>query len=491
MTQKPTQNPIMTYNKGVDCCRFQSAVPFDGGNDFRATQGPVYKPSGPVTQYYYGNASPPAPPISREQLLEAVHLASAELRHYSAEIAGMHLERAEVGQIVEWMRNADPKERLGMLLEQPGGGKTVVMRDVLVQLEAAGMPVLAIKADTLSGIESRAELADELGLPAPVEQCVRRLANEGLFFVLLDQLDALSLTLSRNQATLDVMLRTLSHLRTMPNVRIVASCRTFDLNNDPHLSTIKVDHKFELRSLDNEQVNRVLHAIRINPAHLLPAHRTLLTVPLNLYIYARIITSETQKQTPESYHTLQELYEGLWQKRISVILPNTPPPRERIQVIYKLVEVMKNRRQPKLTAPLATLDEYPEAAYYLKQVQIIRREKRNWLFFHQTFFDYCYARHFVAGALSKRALFPEANRRLGKSLTWLVSSKRSFWAIARKLRGLWIDQTDYQWQKHPVIRIDFSQKATERALGLKLNIKKYLHRIARILQDHTKQGTVL
>jgi len=55
---------------------------------------------------------------------------------------------------------------------------------------------------------------------------------------------------------------------------------------------------------------------------------------------------------------------------------------------------MQSTRQ--LTAPVAVLDEYSEAANYLEREGFIRREGSNWLFSHQTLFDYCYARRFVA-----------------------------------------------------------------------------------------------
>ena len=164
-------------------------------------QGTIIGDYTQVTQHFHA-APPSVPPISCDELLAAIRQAGAELRVYPNNIAGIHIERTEATQIVEWALNAAPKEHLGMLVDQPGGGKTVVMRDVLEHLEAADVPVLAIKADTLSGVKSRAGLADRLGLPASVEECAHHLATGGPFIVLLDQLDALSLTLSRDQATL-------------------------------------------------------------------------------------------------------------------------------------------------------------------------------------------------------------------------------------------------------------------------------------------------
>ncbi|MBC8255275.1 MAG: hypothetical protein H8E35_14780, partial [Ardenticatenia bacterium] len=203
-----------------------------------------------------------------------------------------------------------------------------------------------------------------------------------------------SLVLSRDQATLDVMLTTLAHLRDLDGVRIVASCRTFDLNNDPRLSTIKVDRKFQLQPLDDSQVDQVLQALGIDPARLLPAHRALLRVPLHLSVYAQVVAGNTPKYAPESFRTLQELYEALWQKRIETVPPDTPAPPERTAAIYRLVDAMQGSRQ--LTVPVGVLDGLAEAANYLERVGFMRREGSNWLFFHQTLFDYCFARRFVA-----------------------------------------------------------------------------------------------
>jgi hypothetical protein len=347
-----------------------------------------------ITVHVHLSASePPFQPITRDEVLTAFYQASSVLRAYPGEIAGIHLERAEVGQIVEWIRSASPKERLGMLIDQPGSGKTVIMRDVLAQLEADHTPVLAIKADLLSGIKTRDELIKSLDLPSPVEECVRQLTFERPVVILLDQLDALSLALSRDQATLDLVLSLLARLRDYEHVRIIASCRSFDLNNDPHLSKIKIDRKFQLQPLDRGQVTHILQAIGVDQAHLLPAHRTLLTTPLHLDIYAKIVADETVRGT-ESFRTLQELYEALWRKHIECVPPEHPTPAARIAAIYRLVDNLQDRRQ--LTAPVAVLDEYVEAASYLERVNFIRRERSNWLFVHETLFDYCYARRFVA-----------------------------------------------------------------------------------------------
>ncbi len=336
--------------------------------------------------------------FSREHLLNAIFQASADLRNYRGIIAGIHLDRPEVDEIVDWITRAENDQRLGMLLDHPGSGKTVVMRDVLTRLEELQVPVLAIKADLLLGVQSRADLMEQLGLPVEVEECARQLAKEGLFVALLDQLDALSLTLTRDQRTLSVVLSTLARLREIPNVRILASCRTFDLHNDLRLSSIKVDRTFELRPLEDSQVEEVLRAVGVEPRRLLPGHLELLKTPLHLDVYVRTVGDATSPSTLERFESLQDLYAELWRLKILSSGPSSPSPDERIAVIYRLVDVMTKTQHP--SAPEGCLDDLAEAARYLEREGIIHRDKGRWLFLHQTFLDYCYARRFVAKSSS-------------------------------------------------------------------------------------------
>ena len=355
------------------------------------------------TVFVVENASPNPPStagnssIPRADLLTALNTSNAELRAYPHEIAGLHLDRPEVDEICRWIVDANTGS-FGMVVDQPGSGKTVIMRSVLVRLSEANVPVLAIKADSLSGIKNASDLATRLNLPLSVKDLATTLAKDGSFAVLMDQVDALSMNLSRDQPTLDVMLNTLAVLRDIENVKVISSCRTFDLNHDPRLSGITPDKKFPLLPLTDQQVTSVLESLSIDPGRLLPSHRSLLTNPLHLSLYAQLVANHDGSNVPESFSTLQELYEALWQKQIANTPPAAPAATECTAAIYALVDAVQNNSQ--LTAPLGVLDTHAEAARYLQQINFIRRERNNYLFAHQTLFDYCYARRFVAASRS-------------------------------------------------------------------------------------------
>jgi hypothetical protein len=77
----------------------------------------------------------------------------------------------------------------------------------------------------------------------------------------------------------------------------------------------------------------------------------------------------------------------------------------------------------------------------------------------------------------KGPYFLSRPRRFGKSL--MVSILAEVFAGNRALfKGLWIDSSDYEWQPHPIIRIDFSLNPVTNASELEEAIKKEVNLIA-------------
>jgi hypothetical protein len=221
-------------------------------------------------------------PIDVNDLLSSVHACGARLRQHKHTFADTdrHLRRAVVNDIIDWLRDPMDEKRVSMLLDQAGMGKTVVMRDVLCGLEDDGVPVLAIKADQqLSGVSNYSDLAAKLHLPEPVERAVQRLAILGSVIILIDQIDALSLSLARDQMALNIVLELIARLRLIPGVRVLISCRTFDYHTDPQLKRIEVRAPFQLTPLSNEEIAEILQSANINTDDLPADTRTLAYSP--------------------------------------------------------------------------------------------------------------------------------------------------------------------------------------------------------------------
>jgi len=77
----------------------------------------------------------------------------------------------------------------------------------------------------------------------------------------------------------------------------------------------------------------------------------------------------------------------------------------------------------------------------------------------------------------KGVYFLSRPRRFGKSL--LISTLNEIFEVNKELfKGLWIYEADYAWEKHPVVRIDFSKKKAENKDDLKGFILYQLNNIA-------------
>ena len=313
---------------------------------------------------------------------------------------GWYVERGIVNNIVAWAQTAVDEERVALLLDQAGMGKTVVMQDVLRRLEAHGTIVLAIKADLqLSGIVSHGDLQGKLHLPESVESAVARLAALNRVVVLIDQIDALSLSLARDQGALNVALELIARLRRIPGVVILVSCRTFDRKSDPRLRNVAVDKEFVLPDLADEDIREALLDVGVDSEALTMTTRTLLRVPLHLDLFVRAIeTQPAASRDGYGIESLQDLYALLWQNVVLITDPYAPSLEDRVEVLRLMTERMQRDQQ---TAVSQALFATPERAHlqpavtWLASTGILVLGVGEWSFLHQTFFDYCYARQFV------------------------------------------------------------------------------------------------
>lgn len=361
-----------------------------------------------------------APQPSLDDLGKIVSMCGGPLKQYSSTFGttGYHLKRPIVRTIVEWANQPllpGSVDNFAFLLDRAGMGKTTICRDVLLELENAGTPVLAIRADQLSGITTAAELQRSLCLPDSAERVLRRLAANGRVVLLIDQIDALSLSLARDQTSLNFILAFLARVRLIPGVRVLVSCRTFDLNNDPRLRNIDSSHSFKLDELTDNEVKGVvekLGANQVNWENLSPATKELLRIPLHLDLFARAVSGNSNYDdsgaiAPGQLKSLQDLYTILWQNVVRLSDAEAPSVSDRENAIRLLSEEMNRTQRTSVPKSIfsASNNEYLEpASRWLASQGILGQSgarfndthpSSEWSFLHQTFFDFCYAKHFV------------------------------------------------------------------------------------------------
>ncbi len=325
-------------------------------------------------------------PADIENLRKTFLTCGAILKQHKSTIGntGKHFPRLIVNELLEWLcESADDQKNVSMLLDQAGTGKTVILRDVLLALEEKSVTTLAIKADQqLVDINLFSDIQAGLGFPQSVESATERLAKLGRVVVLIDQIDALLLSLAHDQKALNMALDLVARLRQIPNVRILISCRTFDREGDPRLKRIEVGKEFKISELSNDDVNDVLEGVGINPNDLSESTKYLLHTPLHLDLFVWALGSGA-KQIKEirGITSLQELYLLIWQNVVLLDEPNAPSVPDRVAVINSITDYMD--RVQRISAP-QSLFQTPEtqslakAANWLASVGILISTRTEW-----------------------------------------------------------------------------------------------------------------
>ena len=214
--------------------------------------------------------------------------------------------------------------------------------------------------------------------------------------------------------TLAVILDLVARLRANQAVRIVLSCRSFDRDNDPRLRRLNIPKTFPLIGLTDDEVSTVLADMGIVFATLHPTTRQLLRTPLHLDLFGRIIERHHIVAPPLHLSdlvlgNLQDLYTLLWQDVVKLTDADAPPAADRGRVLQVITHRMHQDQRIAVPQSLFTTEENAplgHALRWLLSAGIVVPGATEYSFFHQTFFDYCYAREFVdsGGRLAETVL---------------------------------------------------------------------------------------
>ena len=117
-------------------------------------------------------------------------------------IVGADLPRQEVQTAYAHLNESS--EKAGVLIAGEAGiGKSWVMLQVIEDLLDAGTPVVAFRADRLVFTQLPDDVGEQIGLPGSPANVLAAVAQGRFCVLIIDQLDALSLTSGRNANLFD------------------------------------------------------------------------------------------------------------------------------------------------------------------------------------------------------------------------------------------------------------------------------------------------
>jgi hypothetical protein len=291
------------------------------------------------------------------------------------------------------------ERKQSILLEgEAGVGKSGVMLQVLEKLHDH-FPVLTFRVDRLEPTLLPNGVGQQLGLPDSPAIVLANIAQKRNCVLVIDQLDAVSLASGRNPQFFDCIAEIIKQAQAHPNIHVLLACRKFDLENDnrlKHLSGEKgIARPVTINRLAHSTVREVVSdKLGLDATRLGEKQLNLLSVPLHLCLLVEIAEEATIDAL--NFQTAKELYDQFWKYKNNRVRERLGRSVQWTQVIDALCDYMSSQQQQSLSAPERVVDEFLEDASVMASEHILTWKNKRISFFHESFFDYAFARRFAS-----------------------------------------------------------------------------------------------
>jgi hypothetical protein len=321
-------------------------------------------------------------------------------------IGGHELPRPEADAAAGHLNDG----RRTLLVGAAGAGKSVVAAQVVSMAQQRHWPVLVLSADRLPDAATTTQLGAELGFPDSPVAVLAGVAAGGDALLVIDQLDAVGVTSGRHPERLRLVGDLLRETRSYPKLRALLACRHFDIENDRALRVVAHGDDaavVAVGDLNEEQIRQVLTNAGLATTVPAPLMR-LLTVPLHLALYVELVLAGISDLA--SARTLSQLYDRYWNTKRDACRVARGGADEWLPVIERLVRRMNDRQE--LNVPQPVVDDLDQQVKVMASEGVLTVGQGRVTFFHETFFDYCFARHFLASGDSLRDLLTRSEQDL-------------------------------------------------------------------------------
>lgn len=255
----------------------------------------------------------------------------------SSELHGVrdsHIPRHQVDEIVQWISKdlVQDEGNICLLVGDAGVGKSAVLKDLIAILSENGVKYLCVKSDAI----------DDNGNPVSLSNMQDTLAyystEADKVILIIDQIDALSQSLTNDRTHLNMMMAVLSSLNNWPNVRAVVSCRKYDLEYDSVLNSLKDKDKstvIEIGELTEEEVTIALNKLEEGLDKKIDRVTAKMLRTVQMLDSFSILFRRNKSKI--NFNNQIELYDALWDTVICDSSPRDDVER-REQLMYKIVE---------------------------------------------------------------------------------------------------------------------------------------------------------
>ena len=337
-----------------------------------------------------------------------------------------------------------------VLTGKAGGGKTGCVIECVEALRQSASPIAALvfRLDRIDPVSSTKELGICLGLEESPALVVATAAEaiSGEAVLVIDQLDAVSTTSGRSADFFDVvegLLSEVGSLRARVKFHVVVVCREFDWKNDHRLRPLLPENSPNIVVTDFslDEVKSALTTSGFDTELFGAKQLELLCLPQNLALF---LDAHYDPHSRPLFSSSKELFDQYWREKRRRVNKRAAPLSDHWNgVIQVLCNEITASQQ--LSVLKEKLDQFPND--YLDQMAsegVLSFDGERYSFGHESFFDYCFARGFVAKEESLTAFLVKSEQHLFRRaqvrqvLVYLRDADRS--RYCRELSGLLTDE---------------------------------------------------
>lgn len=310
-------------------------------------------------------------------------------------VGGRLLVREETDRLLELLEQ-ESGPRFIAVHGSAGVGKSGVLLDLAGRLKTQGIQYLPLRLDRQRPGATTRQFGESLDLRESPALCLDAIAGEPGGVLLLDQLDALKWTGAEAFAAFDTCRQMVKEAMLCKSLRIVACCRTPDLENDPLIrSWIESNQARKLRvdRLSPQTVREVVSSLGADADGLTERQVDLLRTVLLLRTWEE--TVRTSRGVPE-FRSERELLDAFWKSRLREAQRMGVDSTTLQQAVDEVVEYLD--RNNTLVIPRRLLHgRPPEVEDTLLSLNILTQDGDTIQFCHQTYLD-----HQLAHVLMRR-----------------------------------------------------------------------------------------
>ena len=301
----------------------------------------------------------------------------------------------QVDEVLSIFDESDAK-RVALLTGVAGVGKSSAVSQVIDEVEMRGWQILAMRVDRLQPCATPIAIGEQLGLPTSPASVLAGIAKGRDCLLVIDQLDAVSEASGRNPEFFDCVGALIEQAHSHPNMRVLAACREFDVKNDSRLRELVSEHgiakEVSIRPFDAATVRHIAARIGLNADNLTRRQIEILSLPIHMRLLSEVV--KDSGAAAADFQAEISLFDRFWSEKRRVLRVKGVSGAEIKAAENAIIDAMN--AQETLFVNEAALDEHQRAVDAMASENILVRDGAKYGFFHETFFDYLFARSATA-----------------------------------------------------------------------------------------------